>query len=143
EGLQTFVERTLENRLLVIAVLGQTLDLHALDGQRAFVLVDAAAIEHAHFDDRALRARRNPERGIAYVGSLLAEDGAEQLLFRRDRALALRRHLTDEDVARLHFGADIDDAGFVEVLECLFTDVRDIAGDLFLTELGIAGHDLE
>ena len=56
---------------------------------------------------------------------------------------ALRRHLADQDVARLHFGADIDDAGFVEVLQRLFADVRDVAGDFLLAELGVAGHDLE
>ena len=83
------------------------------------------------------------QRGVAHVGGLLAEDGAQQLLFRRHRALALRRHLADQDVARLHFGADIDDAGLVEVLERLFADIRDVAGDLLLAELGVAGHDLE
>ena len=46
-------------RLLVVAVLGQTLDLVALDRERALVLVDAAAGEHAHLDDRALDARRH------------------------------------------------------------------------------------
>jgi len=81
--------------------------------------------------------------GVAHVGGLLAEDGAQQLLFRGHRAFALRRHLADQDVARLHLGADIDDARLVEVLERLFADVRDIAGDLLLAELGVAGHDLE
>ena len=40
-------------------------------------------------------------------------------------------------------GADIDDAGLVEVLQRLFTDIRDVAGDFFLAQLGVAGHDLE
>src|SRR5438094_904531 len=83
----------------------KTLDLHPLDGERALVLVDAAAIEHAHFDDGALRAGRHPERGVAHVRGLLAEDGTQQLLFGRDRRFALRRHLADEDVAGFHFGA--------------------------------------
>ena len=74
---------------------------------------------------------------------LLAEDGAKQLLFRRHRALALRRDLADQDVARLHFRADIDDAGLVEVLQRLFRDVRNVARDLLGPELGVARHDLE
>ena len=86
---------------------------------------------------------RQAQRGVAHVGGLLAEDGAQQLLFRRHRALALRRDLADQDVARLHLGADIDDAGFVEVLQRLFRDVRDVAGDLLRPELGVARHDLE
>ena len=57
--------------------------------------------------------------------------------------LALRRDLADEDVARLHLGADADDAALVEVLEGLFADVRDVAGDLFLAELRVAGDALE
>ena len=123
--------------------LAETLDLVTLDGERALVLVDAAAVEHADLDDRALDARRHLERGVAHVGGLLAEDGAQQLLFRGHRALALRRHLADQDVARLHLGADIDDAGLVEVLERFLADVRDVAADLLLAELGVAGHDLE
>ena len=43
----------------------------------------------------------------------------------------------------LHLGADAHDARVVEVLEGLFADVRDVAGDLFLAELGVAGDALE
>src|SRR6202044_1740082 len=57
--------------------------------------------------------------------------------------LALRRDLADQDVARLHLGADAHDARLVEVLEGLLADVRDVARDLFLTELGVAGDALE
>ena len=140
---QPVEERTLLDRPLVVAVLGQTLDLGALDRHRALVLVDAAAAEHAHVDDRAGDARRQLERRVAHVGRLLAEDGAEQLLLRRHRALALRRDLADQDVARVHLGADIDDAGLVEVLQRFLADVRDVAGDLLLAELGVARHHLE
>ncbi len=57
--------------------------------------------------------------------------------------LALGRDLADQDVAGLHLGADAHDAGLVEVLEGLFADVRDVAGDLFLAELGVARDALE
>ena len=123
------VDVAVEDRELVVAVLGEPLDLLALDRLGALVLVDAVAVEHAHFDDRALHARRHAQRGVAHVGGLLAEDGAQQLLFRRHRAFALRRDLADEDVARLHFRADVDDAGFVEVLQRLFRHVRNVARD--------------
>ena len=86
---------------------------------------------------------RHAERGVADVGRLLAEDGAEELLLRRHRALALRRDLADQDVAGHHLGADVDDAGLVEVLQRLFRDVRDVAGDFLRPELGVAGHHLE
>ena len=83
------------------------------------------------------------KRGVANVGGLFAEDGAQQLLFRRHRRFALRRDLADEDVARVHVRADIDDAGLVEILEVFFADIRDVAGDFLRTELGIARHRLE
>ena len=142
-SLQTRVDVAVEDLHLVVAVLGETLDFLALDRHGALVLVDAVPVEHAHFDDRAGHARRQPQRGIAHVGGLLAEDGAQQLFFRRHRAFALRRDLADEDVARMHLGADVDDAGFVEVLQRFFRDVRNVARDFFRPELGVAGHDLE
>ena len=137
------VDVAVEDRLLVVAVLGEALDLLALDRHGALVLLDAVAVEDAHLDDRAGDARRHAQRRVAHVGGLLAEDGAEQLLLRRHRALALRRDLADQDVAGLHLGADIDDAGLVEVLQRLFRDVRDVARDLLRPELGVARHHLE
>ena len=88
-------------------------------------------------------ARRNAQRGVADVAGALAEDRAEQLLFRRQLGLALRRDLADEDVAGLDLGADAHDARLVEILERFLTDVRDVARDLFLAELGVAGDALE
>src|SRR5439155_20893445 len=122
------VDVTVQNRLLVVAVLGQTLDLFPFDCQSALVLVDAVPVEDADFHDRALHARRHAERGVANVGRLFAEDGAQQLFFRRHRAFTLRRDLADQDVAGPYFRADIDDAGFVEVLQRFFRDVRNVAG---------------
>ena len=80
---------------------------------------------------------------VAHVAGLLAEDRAEQLLFGRELGLALRRDLADEDVAGLDLGADAHDARLVEVLERFLADVRDVARDLFLAELGVAGDALE
>src|SRR6185369_16569464 len=126
---QPIEERPLLDRLLVVAVLGQALDLGALDRHGALVLVDAAAAEYADVHHRAGHARRQLQRRVAYVRGLFAEDRPQQLLFRGHRAFALRRHLAHQDVARIHLGADIDDAGLVQVLQSLFTDVRDVAGD--------------
>ena len=86
---------------------------------------------------------RHLEGGVAHVAGLLAEDGAQQLLLRRQLGLALGRHLADQDVARLDRGADADDAALVEVRQRLLADVGDVAGDLLRAELGVAGLDLE
>src|SRR5476651_601269 len=137
------VDVAVQDRLFVVAVLGKTLDLFPLDRQSALVLVDAVPVEYADFDDGALHARRHAQRGIANVGSLFAEDGAQQLFFRRHRAFALWRDLADQDVAGAHFRADIDDAGFVEILQRFFRNVRNVAGDFLRAELGVARHHLE
>src|SRR5690606_26291329 len=55
----------------------------------------------------------------------------------------LRRDLADENVARLNFSTDIGDASFVEVLQCFFRNVRNIAGDFLRPKLGVTSHDLE
>ncbi len=100
-------------------------------------------IEHPHIDHRAGDAGRQAQRGVPHVRSLFAEDGAQQLLFRGHRAFALGRDLAAQDVTRLDFGADGDDARLVEVAQGFLTDVRDIASDFLRPELGVAGHDLE
>src|ERR1019366_10567360 len=80
---------------------------------------------------------------VADVAGLPPEHGSEELLLGRELRLALGRDLADEDVARLHLGADANDAALVEVLEGLLADVRDVARDLFLAELRVAGDALE
>ena len=82
-------------------------------------------------------------RRVLHVLRLLTEDRGEQLLFRRELGLALRRDLADEDVARLHVRADAHDAALVEIDQRLFGDVRDLARDLFLTALRVADVQLE
>ena len=85
---------------------------------------------------------RHLQRGVADLARLLLEDGADQLLLRRQLGLALRRHLADEQVARADLGADADDAAVVEVAERLLGAVRDVARDLLVAQLRRAGVDL-
>ena len=86
---------------LVLEVLLHQVELVLLDLLGAVVLLDALAREDPDADDDALDARRAGQRRVLHVAGLLAEDRAEQLLFRRELGLALRRDLADEDVARL------------------------------------------
>ena len=140
---KTAIGVAVEDRQFVVAVLGEAFDFFAFDGKRALVLVDAVAVEHAHFNDRPGNTGRQAKRGVANVGSLFAEDGAQELFFRRHRAFALGRDLADENIARLHFGTNVNDARFVEVLERFFTHIRNVAGDFFRAELGVARHHVE
>src|SRR5216117_2760570 len=60
-----------------------------------------------------------------------------------ESSVAFRRDLADQDVARLHMGADPHDAPLVEVNQRLLGDVRDLARDLLTAALGVADVQLE
>ena len=103
-------ERVAEDLDLLVAHLLEAHALVVLDVLGALVLLGALAGEDARVDDDAAHARRDAERAVADVAGLLAEDGSQELLLGGELRLALRRDLADEDVARLHLGADADDA---------------------------------
>ena len=84
-------------------------------------------------------ARGHPQRGVLHVGGLLAEDGPQELLLRGELGLALRRDLAHEDVAGLDLGADVDDAGLVQLGQRAFADVGDVAVISSGPQLGVAG----
>ena len=128
---------------LVLQVLLHHLELVGLDGLGPIVLLDALAREDLDADDDALDARRADERRVADVAGLLAEDGAQQLLFRRELGLALRRDLAHQDVAGLDRRADPDDAAVVEIAQERLRHVRDVPRDFFGPELRVARLDLE
>ncbi len=136
---QTVVDVVLEDTQLVAEVLAHFSQLGLLDRQRALVLLDALTGEHAHVDDGAVHAGRHLEAGVLHVGGLLAEDGAQQLLLRGELGLALRRDLAHQDVAGLDLGADVDDAGLVELAQRGLVDVGDVAGDFLRSQLGFTG----
>jgi hypothetical protein len=89
-------------------------------------------------DHDATCARGHRERRVLHVDAGLAEDRVQELFLGGELALGLRRDLADEDVAGLDERADADDAALVEVRERFFADVRDVARELFLAELGLA-----
>src|SRR5229473_3446586 len=106
-----------QNADFVRKVLLQLEDLRGFNGLVALVLFSALAGEDLDVDDGALNARRAVERSVANVTGLFAEDGAQQLFFRRERGLALGRDFADEDVARLHHRADANYAALIQIAE--------------------------
>ena len=91
----------------------------------------------------AVRSRRHFQRSVLHVRRLFAEDGAEQPLFGRQFGLALGRDFADENVARLDLRADANDAVQAEVLQRLFTQVRNVARDFLRSKLGVARADFK
>ena len=132
------VQVVLEDAALILQVLAHPLDLGLLDRLRPRVLLDAVAREHAHVDHGAVHARRHAQRGVLHVGGLLAEDGPQQLLFRRQLGLALGRDLADQDVAGPHLGTDEGDSRLIELGKRGIADVGDVGRDFLGPELGVA-----
>ena len=67
----------------------------------------------------------------------------QQLLFARQFALALRRDLADENIARFDAGSDAHEALVVQVSQRLFRNVRNVARDFFAAQLRFANFDRE
>src|SRR5713101_5025929 len=130
-----------QNADFVREVFLQLEDLRGFNGLVPLVLFSALAGEDLDVDDGALNARRAVERSVANVTGLFAEDGAQQLFFRRERGLALGRDLADQNVAGLHDRADTNDAALVQVAEERLADVGNVASDFLGTELGVARFD--
>src|ERR1700730_4331804 len=131
-----------EDADFISKVLFQLEDLRGFDGLVALVLFSALTGEDLDVDNGALDARRTIQRSVANVAGLFAENGAQQLFFGRERGFALRRDLSDEDVAGLHNRADTDDAAFVEIAEEGLADIGNIASDFLGAKLGVARFDL-
>ncbi len=85
---------------------------------------------------------RNSQGVVANLASLFAEDRTEQLLFRGEFRLALRRHLADQNIARVDLRAYSDYAAVIKILQHLVVEVRDITGDLLRTELCLTAFKL-
>src|SRR5690606_27957295 len=138
--LRFFSTRRSSDLELFLQVLADLVELLFLDGQGTAVAFHAITGEHLDVDDGTLGAGRHAQGGVLHVGGLLAEDRAQQLLFRSQLGLALRGDLADQDVAWADLGTDVDDTGFVQLVQRGLTDVRDVRGDFLRAELGVAGH---
>ena len=119
-----------------LALLGDRHPDQPVDAGLEVVVV--LATELADLDDLAALAVGQAQRAVLHLAGLLTEDRPQEALLGGQLGLALGRDLADQDVARAHLGADVDDALLVEVLEGLLADVRDVAGDLLGPELGVA-----
>jgi hypothetical protein len=119
-----------------LALLGDGDPDQAVDA-RLQVIIELAT-ELADLDDLASLAVGQTERAVLHLTRLLTEDRPQEAFLGGQLGLALGRDLADQDVARTHLGTDVDDPLFIEVLERLLADIRDVAGDLLGPELGVA-----
>src|SRR5208282_1526463 len=113
-------------------------NLRSLDCFGAFVFLLTFAGEDFHVDDHALDAGRAVQRSIAHIAGFFTEDGAQQLLFRRELSFTLGRYLAHQNVALLDTRADTNHARFVQIAQHGLADVGNIARDFFRSQLGVA-----
>src|SRR5690606_2983827 len=129
--------RAFHDTVLVVQVLAILIQLGLFDFLGTLVFFHAIANEDLDVDDRSPSASRHTQRSILNVRSLLTEDRPQQLLFRGQLGFALRRYLTNQDVARAHFSTDVHHTGLIQLGQGTFTYVGNIRGDLFRPQLGI------
>ena len=97
------------------------------------------ACEHLDVNNDTALAVRHAKGSISNFSCLFAEDCAEQSFLGGELGLSLRSYLTDEDVAGVNLGSDVDDTVLVEILEHIIADIRDVACDFLGSELCITG----
>ena len=128
--LQARIDVAVEDLQLVVAVLGEALDLLALDRHGALVLLDAVAVEDAHLDHGAVDARRQPSdvsrTSEAFSPKMARSSFSSGVIGLSPLGVILPTRMSPG----LHLRADEDDAGLVEVPQRLFRDVGDVARDL-------------
>ncbi len=90
-----------------------------------------------HYD--AIFPMGNLQGGIAHLSRLLAEDSAQQPLFRGQLRLSLGRDLAHQDVSRVHLRTDADDASVVQILQGVIAHAGHVPGNLLRPQLGISG----
>src|SRR5690606_22371156 len=103
--------RAFHDTVLVVQVLAILIQLGLFDFLGTLVFFHAIANEDLDVDDRSPSASRHTQRSILNVRSLLTEDRPQQFLFRGQLGFALRRYLTNQDVARAHFSTDVHHTG--------------------------------
>ena len=124
-----------------LTLLGDVDADHFVDAGGELVLVLAG--EDLDINNDAAFAVGNAQGGIPDFTGFFTEDGAQQALFGGQFGFTLGGNLTDQDIAGVHFGTDADDTAFIQILDRVVRDVRDIPGDLFRSELGFAGFGFE
>ena len=117
-------------------------DNHTLVDTGAEFIVTIDSVKYLDADDGSLLAVWDLQRGVANLARLLVEDRTEQTLFSAELCFTLRGNFSDQDVAGAHLSTNTDDAALVQVGQQLGTNVRQIAGDLLFTKLGVAGVHL-
>ena len=92
--------------------------------------------------DNTVLSVRHFKRCIPYFPRLLAEDRAKQPLLCGQFGLSLWSYLSYQDIAGAYLCANTNDSSLIQVLKGIIAHSRNIAGNLFWSQLGITGFCL-
>ena len=111
--------------------------------QSSLIFLNTSAREDMNINHNTLNTRLNAQRRITNIRSLFAEDSSQQLLFRSNWRFAFRCNFTDQNIASFNLSTDINNTGLIQITQSIFTNVRNITCDFFLTQLCIASHNFK
>src|SRR5690606_39027385 len=126
---QTFESSTFNDTELFVQVLADLVELRLLDRQCTSITLNAVTGEDLYVDDSTFGTGRYAQGGVFNVAGFLTKDRTQQFFFRSQLGLAFRSDLTDQDVACAYFSTHVNDTGFVQLVQCSFTHVRDVCSD--------------
>ena len=116
----------------------RNVDTYHLVYTRRQLAVSVLSAEYLNVYDDTGFTVRNSQRCISYFFGLLSKNSTEHPDFCGEIGFALRRQLSDQNVGGLHAGTYANDTFFIQFLQHIFADVRDIPGDFFRTQLGLS-----
>ena len=102
-----------------------------------------AATESTRANDNAFGSSWNFKRIVLHVFTGAAEDGVQQLFFRRKFALALWADLADKNVARTNLRANANHTLVVKIAKQTFGHVWNIASEFLATQLCLTQFNIK
>ena len=81
---------------------------------------------------------RNLQGSITYFSCLLTKDRTKKSLLCGQLCLSFRSNLADKNIIGTNLSTDTDDTSLIQILQCIVTNARHIAGNLLCTQLGIS-----
>ena len=133
----------IENAHLVVQVFAVAFQFSINDGLSTFVTFNAFTGEHLYVDHRTAHACRHAQWGVFYVRGFFTEDGTQQFFFWGQLGFTFRCYLAYQHVASFYFSTDVHNTCFIQTVLHALRQVRDIAGDFFCAQFGIARHHIQ
>ena len=141
--LQSVIDVAFKNKQFIIAVFGEGFDFLAFNRQRTLVFFNPVTVENPNLNNCSRRTGRKFQGGVSHIRSFFTKNGTQKFFFRCHWSFPFWCDFPDQNFTRIYFGADINNAGLIEVTQGVLTNIWYITRDFFRPQLRIAGHNLE